>query len=151
MTKTTVQMSELTREYIKAESRQGETVDETLRRLLEINSTETDRFERLTAFLSEEKTDQVRQVKEVIEDEIGVEPEYHETKGKSHQPVFLFRAQTNNTPVAEIQTSEDNAYRVKHASKEQMQTWSGYYGDCTSRRNWEEDLRRRVRGALTTA
>jgi hypothetical protein len=151
MTKTTVQMSQLTREYIEAESRQGETVDETLRRLLEINSTETDRFERLTAFLSEKKTDQVRQVKEVIEDEIGVEPEYSETRGKSHQPVFLFRAQTNNTPVAKIQTTERDSYVVKHASKEQMHTWSGYGNDYTKRRNWEEDLRRRVRGALTTA
>lgn len=155
MAKTTVQLSQMTREYIKAESQHRETVDETLRRLLEINPTEaeTDSFERLTAFLSKENTDQLRQAKEVIEDEIDVKLDYQQNGGSGGTSILLFQAEAANmAPVVEIATTESDSYQIAYASgSENWSTFCGMGSDMTVRENWRENLRRVVRGAVITS
>jgi hypothetical protein len=145
----------MTREYIKAESQHRETVDETLRRLLEINPTEaeTDSFERLTAFLSEENTDQLRQAKEVIEDEIDVKLDYQQNGGSGGTSILLFQAEAANmAPVVEIETTERDSYRIVYASgSENWSTFCRIGSDITAQKNWREELRRVVRGAVITS
>jgi hypothetical protein len=145
----------MTREYIKAESQHRETVDETLRRLLEINPTEaeTDSFERLTAFLSEENTDQLRQAKEVIEDEIDVKLDYQQNGGSGGTSILLFQAEAANmAPVVKIETTERDSYRIVYASGSDVpSTFCGIGSDITAQKNWREELRRVVRGAVITS
>jgi inosine/xanthosine triphosphate pyrophosphatase family protein len=149
--KTTAQMRRSTREYIEAESRANESVDDTIRRLLEINASETNEFERLTAYLSDDQTEQVRQAKEVIEDEVDVTLDYEENGGTGYNPILLFRAESNGVPIAEIETTEENAYSVRYRSGvDDMAAVAGYTTNSTAIDEWEDDLRRKVRGAYTT-
>lgn len=150
--KTTVQLKQSTRDYLRAESRDGESVDETIQRLLGMEPTETMPFEQLTAYLSDEKTEEVRKAKEAIQDEVDVELDYQMDGGTGGNPVLFFRAETNGVPIAEIETTEQNTYSVRYRSQadDGMAHIDGFGSGITAFNNWEETLRQRVRGAFTT-
>ena len=148
--KTTAQVRRSTMEYIKAESESHESIDDTLRRLLEIESTEEDPFKRLTAYLSQENTEDVRKVKETIKDEVDVMTEYQENTGDGPS-VLLFRATTNGVPITKITTSEADSYSVRYQSTSSDGMASVFHQSSLERtHNWEENLRTKVRGAFTT-
>ena len=145
-----LKVSNVTHEAVKTEQREGETIDDTLQRVLGL-AAPTDDIERgIAAYLDDDQRDQVGEFVSLIRGLGKFNERIEEGGGIAGRDVLRFVAEDSGLTIVSIECSEDG-YTVHYRDNEgeMNNVFSTVYdADEVNIEEMKERTRKRVKGAL---
>jgi hypothetical protein len=156
MARKNVKVAEVTHERLKDEQREGETLDDTIQRLLGIDTNVEDLSGTVAAYQPEVMRSQVEELQELISSIATFDVEVEDGTGKSNQISFV--APSTGITVANIDCAEQS-YEVRYRDNkgefsltsagivkiDQAETLAA---DDERMQQFKEDIKQKVNGAL---
>jgi len=143
-----LKVSEVTHEAITAEKREGESIDDVLRRKLGLKTTTEDIQNDLAAYLPDDLREQAQEAADLIGSVANFQTEVDETGGTANDPALKFKSEDSSLTIAQLECGESGytvKYRDQHGDLDAVFI-QGESNDKDFEAN-NDEIRRRVKGA----
>ncbi|WP_420182868.1 hypothetical protein ACNO8S_16405 (plasmid) [Haloarcula sp. KBTZ06] len=146
-----IKVSETTHQRIKHEQQDGETMDDTLQRVLGIASDPEDMESTVAAYMPNHMRNAVDELADYIETLGDFEREYNPDGGQRGSDAIAFRSRSSGIVIAQIECRKAQfTVCYRDATEEMSPTGAGVVTEQMSidMDEWKSDIKRRVSGAV---